>query len=131
MSTERDPGSKLLVECDDHAKYTGKRRPTCDRGKGCIACWQTHNRYLDEHRPKMSRDFKEFYDYICKQKRMLQAGKIDFPTKMSMYEMLKAIEKMIRTGSYRHHLITIDDVLERIDEMERKPRLSKGKLLTS
>ena len=115
----------MLVECDGHAKYTGKKRPTCDKGKGCTKCWQVHNQYLDDHRPKMSRDFKEFYDYVSKFKRMLQASKMEWPTNLSLYQMLSNIEKVIREGSYRHHMITLDHTLEEFEEMaksKRKPR---------
>ena len=64
MPSEREPLSKMLLECDGHAKYTGKKRPSCDNRKGCIACWQTHNKYIDDHRPKMSKTFKRDYVYL-------------------------------------------------------------------
>jgi hypothetical protein len=122
MPSEREPNSKMLLECDGHAKFTGKKRPTCDNRKSCIACWQTHNKYLDDHRPKMSKDFKEFYDYISKHKRMLQAAKSDALFSLSLYQVFKVMEKMIRTGSYRHHMITLDSVLDEMKEIDAKPK---------
>jgi hypothetical protein len=119
----------MLIECDGHAKYTGKKRPTCDGKKGCAACWAVHNKYLDAHRPKMSADFKEFWDYIAKHKRMLQAAKSDTMISLSLYEVFKVMDRMIRTGSYRHHMITLDSVLDEMKEIEAKG--PKRKLLPS
>jgi hypothetical protein len=122
MPTERNPLSKMLLKCDGNAKYTGKKRPTCDSGEGCVACWQKHNQYLDGHRPKMSKDFEEFYHYICKYKRLLQSSGIDPVT----YGFVAGIERTIRNGQYRHGLIAFDRTFEQLAEMDRdKPAAKK------
>ncbi len=96
----------MIERCDLADKYTGKKEPKCDDGKGCIACWYKYNEYLRAHRPKMSADFKEFHDYISMHKRLLQISGSDFSklSAGSLYDVVANLEKMIRTGSYRHVL---------------------------
>ncbi len=104
---------EMPAKCDQADTYTGEGRPKCYGGNGCIQCWATHNKYLDDHRPPFSPDFQEFYDYLCKYKRVMQAGRLgkdDLPSE-TLYEWINDLERSIRTGKYRHHLINLERVL--------------------
>jgi hypothetical protein len=111
-----------MERCDRADRYSGKKPPTCDDGDGCVACWKKRHEWIDAHRPPMSRDFKEFLDYIHVQKRLLQVGRFkseDFPMKGSVYAMLRTLETLIRSGRYRHDLEMLRLTLKHVSEPPR------------
>jgi len=105
----------MLERCEKADKYEGKKDPDCgDDGKGCIACWRKHHEYVAAHRPKMSADFREFYDFAAMQKRLFQVAGQGGGFDNEDYRIWAAIEKMIRTGDYRHNLAAMRKILEEI-----------------
>jgi hypothetical protein len=120
MPSERESTSKMLTKCDTHAKYTGKKRPTCDSGKGCQACWSKHRGYLRSHPAKVTGAFQEFSTWVSQQKRLLQIGKINWPLNATIYDVFAMLEKTIRSGAYRVESSIQAQTLEEIDRNRRK-----------
>jgi hypothetical protein len=117
MEMERTTNGGMLKKCQGADAYTGAAPPTCDEGDGCVECWAKHHAFLDANRPPMSADFKEFFDYICMQKRLIQVGRFksdELPLEGSLYDHLSRLEAMIRTGSFRHVLPVLTHTLNRI-----------------
>ncbi len=107
-----------LPQCGRTERYTGRRRPTCDEGRGCRACWQKHQHYLATHPPKITGEFRVFYDFICQAKRLGQ--RVEYP--VGMYEFYNHLERMIRTGSYRFSGSVLADGLDIMTGKVKPPK---------
>jgi hypothetical protein len=104
---------EIMERCGGVETYTGEGRPQCDEGRGCVACYAKHHRYLDAHRPVKSPDFEEFYRYICMYKRIMQLGRLskaDLPSE-NLYDWIDELERSVRTGDYRHKMVGLEHVL--------------------
>lgn len=113
-----------VPRCDRTDRYTGRRRPTCDEGRGCQACWAKHRAFVIANPPKVTGEFRVFYDYICNQKRLLQMIRVPADMKMGLHEFYDRMERLIRTGSYRFFGSVLD---ENLDFIQPKPKAKARK----
>ena len=113
--------SSIPERCEKADSYDGTEEPVCfPNGDFCQACMAKFHEVIEQSRGPMSPDLREFHDYVSMYKRVLQAGRLtneEMPGSGAHYRIIANLEKMLRTGSYRHEMVMLRSVL---GDMNRK-----------